>query len=311
MKIKCPKCSKVLAIPDAAAGKVVKCPACAQQLRAPGTAPASAPAAPKPAAAPAASKPVAARPAAGRPTTAKPAAARPVTARRPANPSGGGFDAGMFDELTDEDLKPVAGGGVATAYAPPTGNTAKLLQEHAATAGGASGGNFRVGNLASPWNRLAAAIIDGFVIGFIAGPILVVMMIVLGFSLADLSEIENATSEAAKQAAAEALFAKLFGTYLVSVAVAYTVPIILYAWMITASGQTPGKKLCKIRIVTADTKQLPGFAKGVALRSWLKNVLYSIPLLGFLIALADILMIFGEKRQCLHDMIAGTIVVDT
>jgi uncharacterized RDD family membrane protein YckC len=35
MKIKCPACSKVLTIPDTAAGKVVKCP-CGKQLRAPG-----------------------------------------------------------------------------------------------------------------------------------------------------------------------------------------------------------------------------------------------------------------------------------
>lgn len=87
MKLKCPGCSKLLQVPDTAAGKTVKCP-CGKQLRVP---------APK-GAAPAAA---AARPAS--------ASARPAApARRPqpvASPLGA--DAGLFDELTETDLEPV------------------------------------------------------------------------------------------------------------------------------------------------------------------------------------------------------------
>jgi hypothetical protein len=90
MKIKCPACSQVLNIPETAAGKVVKCP-CGKQLRAPGGAPGAA-AAPKAPASPGAGKLV-----------------NPPAAKRPAAPAAalGGFDADMFDELTDQDLKPV------------------------------------------------------------------------------------------------------------------------------------------------------------------------------------------------------------
>jgi large-conductance mechanosensitive channel len=123
MNIKCPACSKVLNIPEAAAGKVVKCP-CGNQMRAPGGTPASQPKAatpgtpakptapaagqrPAPAAGP---KPAAqgTRPAAAgtKPTASAPRPAAP--APRPAASGGvGDFDAGMRDELTSNDLRPV------------------------------------------------------------------------------------------------------------------------------------------------------------------------------------------------------------
>ena len=34
------------------------------------------------------------------------------------------------------------------------------------------------------------------------------------------------------------------------------------------------------------------------------------PILGNFIGLANVLFIFGQRRQCLHDMIAKTIVID-
>lgn len=294
MKIKCPACSKVLAIPESAAGKVVKCP-CGKQLRAP----AAKPAAPSAGAAPAGG--------AGQPTAAP---ARP--AAQPAGGGFGGFDAAMFDELTDGDLKPMPGAGSKPVVAAaPAGNTAKLLNEHAATAGGTSSASFRVGPIASPWNRLAAAIIDGFVIALLAGPVIAIVFVVLGGSMLDLDAVRNATTEAEAQAAANKAAEGLIGIYFIALPLGYALPIILYAWMVTKSGQTPGKKLCKMRIVTSDTKELPGFQKGVFLRSWVINIAYMVPLVGALFALIDYLMVFSENRQTIHDRLAGTVVVDT
>lgn len=104
MKIKCPSCSKVLGIPESAAGKVVKCP-CGKQLKAPGGA-GKAPSAQltpqnRPAAKPAAKRPAPQRPAAKRPTPQRPVAQRSA----PAAPLGA--DAGIFDELTEGDLSGV------------------------------------------------------------------------------------------------------------------------------------------------------------------------------------------------------------
>jgi uncharacterized RDD family membrane protein YckC len=293
MKIKCPACSQNLAIPESAAGKVVKCP-CGKQLRAPSPTTSAAPAA-KPVAAP---KPIA------KPAAARPAANQPV-AKKPAQPAGGGmggFDLGIFDELTDDDLKPIPGAGASPLAAPaPSGNAAKLLREHAAMAGGASK-SVRVGKLASPWSRLAAAIIDGFM----AGPVFAILMAVFGSQL-DVEAIRNAPSEYEAQVATQKFIEELMKIYFIVLPIAYAPPIALYAWMVSTSGQTPGKKLCKIRIVTEDTNQIPGFVKGVLLRSWVIFILYAIPFVG----LVGVVMIFSKTRQCLHDRLAGTIVVET
>ena len=292
MKIKCPACQAVLSIPPAAAGKVVKCP-CGKQLRAPA--------------------------ATGAPTGAPP----PATAGRqpqasggrkpPASSSGstGGIDATLFDELTDDDLKPLAGGGVAVApTSGPSSNTAKLLQQHAATAGGASKSNLRVGPVASRGVRLGAALIDGAVINLMVWPVLLVLIFVVGPMMVDQgalgAEMDGAGTDDERERIASEWAGKVFLFYLVAMPIVALLPVTLFAWMVTKSGQSPGKKLCKIRIVRADTKQLPGFVKGVLLRSWLAQVLYCVPFVN----LAGILMIFGQKRQCLHDVIAGTIVVE-
>ncbi|MGI9441406.1 MAG: hypothetical protein ACR2N1_03015, partial [Rubripirellula sp.] len=118
MKIKCPSCQAVLSIPPAAAGKLVKCP-CGTQLRAPGASAggASAGGAPK-----------------SQPGAASGAAAGQVAPRRPAAPAA--VDAGLFDELTEGDLEPISHAGMPAAAVGVSGNTSKLLQEHAATAGG-------------------------------------------------------------------------------------------------------------------------------------------------------------------------------
>ena len=217
MKIKCPNCSKVLAIPESAAGKVVKCP-CGKQLRAP------------------------AAKAGGAAPTAQAAPAAPKPAVQASGGGLGGFDPAMFDELTDQDLKPMPGvGAKKAAPAQPTGNTAKLLQEHAATAGGASVG-FHVGAIASPWNRLAAAIIDGFVIGFMAGPVIAVLFLVLSPMFVDVDALRNAGSEQEAQAAAEGMAAGLITVYLIALPCGYVLPIALYAWMVTKSVESSNSR---------------------------------------------------------------------
>ena len=110
MQIKCPACSKVLNVPDSAAGKVIKCP-CGKQIRAGGAKPAQGATPAKPAA----------------PAPAQPAPAQPnpvqATPQQPAIPKRGELPPGhplygigqqemtgtIFDEMTDQDLQPVKG----------------------------------------------------------------------------------------------------------------------------------------------------------------------------------------------------------
>ncbi len=282
MKIKCPSCQAVLNIPPAAAGKLVKCP-CGTQLRAPG-APAGA----------------------GGPTSAAAKSQPGVAAAAPM-----AVDTGLFDELTEGGLQPIGQAGMPAAGGGASGNTSKLLQEHAATAGGGSGGNFRIGPLASPWIRLGAALIDGFIINLLMLPVVLLGTLVVMGMLVDIEGLQASmaaaeTDQEKGDIEGQIVGGTFLGYGLISILAAIS-PVTIYAIMVTKSGQKLGKKLSKIRIVRADNKQLPGFVKGVVVRSWLGQVVYSIPFVG----LVGVLLIFGARRQTLCDMMAGTIVVES
>jgi uncharacterized RDD family membrane protein YckC len=78
--------------------------------------------------------------------------------------------------------------------------------------------------------------------------------------------------------------------------------------LLRTQGQTLGKRWVGIRIVTLDNK-LPEFWRLVALRCAPVWLMPQIPFIGKILSVVDDLMIFGESRRCLHDLIAGTKVV--
>jgi uncharacterized RDD family membrane protein YckC len=87
----------------------------------------------------------------------------------------------------------------------------------------------------------------------------------------------------------------------------YCLPVmfVLIQWVLLAtSGQTVGKKLLMIRIVTVDGR-LPGIVQSVILRNWVRNLLYIIPLAW----LVDCLFLLGDSKRAGHDWIAGTKVI--
>ncbi|MEW6412743.1 MAG: RDD family protein [Candidatus Zixiibacteriota bacterium] len=85
--------------------------------------------------------------------------------------------------------------------------------------------------------------------------------------------------------------------------------LILNGYLLYKRGQTIGKAIVKTRIVDLEGR-IPGFAKLFFLRYVVIGLLASIPMLGTLVSLADVLFIFGKHRRCLHDHLAGTVVVD-
>ena len=281
MKIKCPACQAVLNVPDTAAGKVVKCP-CGKQLRAPGGAAAQPTA--QTGAQPAASRPASPMPqptAAGARQPARPAT--PQTARA-APAAGGGFDAGLFDELTEQDLQPVASQYTQAQPKAPTSAGGGLLQQYAPPneVGMVGGGRTEI---ASASSRFAGYLVDILFLGTGVG---VGIGILVG--IAAISDTDAAAIIA-----------------MILLGLCSLVPVIINAVLITKSGQTVGKKLVGIRIVMDGTYQLPGFLHGWLLRSFIGFFLLSefVPFYG----LVNALMIFSENARMLHDRIAGTIVV--
>jgi uncharacterized RDD family membrane protein YckC len=139
--------------------------------------------------------------------------------------------------------------------------------------------------LASPGVRLVAAIID---------QCLVLSPLVAGWLLMPAAETFQTT--------AFRLRFWILGTLLIQV-----VQIILLA----SRGQTIGKLAVCIRIVDYDDESNPGFVNAVIWRSFIPGLLYLIPCLGLpFFFLIDQLCILGEGHRCLHDLMAGTKVVE-
>lgn len=76
-------------------------------------------------------------------------------------------------------------------------------------------------------------------------------------------------------------------------------------WLISTRGQSIGKLILGMRIVT-DGGRYPGFLQGVVLRNWVRVLLSTVPFF----ALFDALFILGNSNRCIHDYIANTHVVD-
>jgi uncharacterized RDD family membrane protein YckC len=83
---------------------------------------------------------------------------------------------------------------------------------------------------------------------------------------------------------------------------------IAWAWitalLVARYGQTMAKRLLEIRVVRSDGSQA-SLGRIFWLRNVVNGLLGVIPLYG----LIDLLFIFGERRQTIHDLIADTIVV--
>jgi uncharacterized RDD family membrane protein YckC len=70
------------------------------------------------------------------------------------------------------------------------------------------------------------------------------------------------------------------------------------------NGQSIAKKILGIRVVRTD-----GSPASLGRLIWLRNVVNGLISIVPLYGIVDALFIFGDSRQCLHDRIAGTVVL--
>jgi uncharacterized RDD family membrane protein YckC len=138
--------------------------------------------------------------------------------------------------------------------------------------------------LADPGTRLGAAILDGII--FLA---MIYIPLVIGFSLKANGHIGPIVGEA------------LGGFLAVAGLVTWLCLTIIF---VSRNGQSIAKKLLGIKVVCTDGSPASVF-QIIFLRNVLNTVLGLVPFYGFV----DALFIFGEKRQCIHDKLAGTIVI--
>src|SRR5262245_55510932 len=86
--------------------------------------------------------------------------------------------------------------------------------------------------------------------------------------------------------------------------------LLLHGYFLATRGQTIGKMAVGVRIVDYNSGQLLSFGKLIGLRYVPVWLVSAIPFVGGCLGLVDILFIFGNERRCVHDLIAGTKVVE-
>jgi uncharacterized RDD family membrane protein YckC len=102
------------------------------------------------------------------------------------------------------------------------------------------------------------------------------------------------------------------GVFLYVGLLVYLALLVLTIVLVYRNAQTIGKKLVGIKVARTD-----GSRASLARIFWLRNVvnqlvtlvLAFVPFVGGFYPLVDVCMIFGERRRCVHDYIADTIVI--
>jgi uncharacterized RDD family membrane protein YckC len=93
-----------------------------------------------------------------------------------------------------------------------------------------------------------------------------------------------------------------------------TVGLVLYliyhGYLLHTSGQTIGKRLVGTRIVSIEDNSILPLWKVFVVRYLPISVVAQIPGIGPLLSVVDCLFVFRGDRRCIHDLIAGTKVIN-
>lgn len=76
------------------------------------------------------------------------------------------------------------------------------------------------------------------------------------------------------------------------------------------TGQTIGKKLMQVKVVSFTDGTVPGFGGLIGLREIVVKLIGAIPLIGFVFQIVDACFIFRTDRRCVHDLMANTKVIE-
>ncbi len=148
--------------------------------------------------------------------------------------------------------------------------------------------------LAGRGMRLLAAILDGIILC-----VLVYLPLVLSGDLKASAEAAVSSNDPL------AFYSGFTGTGGAFSAIGFLVWAVITFILVKRNGQTIAKKLLGMKVVRSD-----GTPASVGRIFWLRNVVNGIIGIIPLYTLIDVLFIFNDRRQCLHDKIADTIVVE-
>ena len=156
------------------------------------------------------------------------------------------------------------------------------------TVTGVGGGS----DIASPWARLGARLLDAIV------------WIVIALVFAAI--VGNGTSELGTDASGRGWFAGVLSTLVI---MAYEVGFV------ATKGGTPGKLALGLRVASAETRAVPVDSRSAVMR-YVPNLVGIIPVIGtlisFIIGIVSVVLIFTDsQRQTVWDKLAHTVVIRT
>lgn len=140
---------------------------------------------------------------------------------------------------------------------------------------------------ASRRQRLLAAMLDGLIIALITGP---TMYFTGGFT---------GIAQGVQPSIGYNLFIGLIGICAF---------FLFNGKLLVQNGQTIGKKVIGIRIVDLEGN-IPTIKKHLLARYATYLIPGLVPIVGQFFSTINILFIFGKQKRCVHDYIAGTMVV--
>jgi uncharacterized RDD family membrane protein YckC len=141
------------------------------------------------------------------------------------------------------------------------------------------------------WLRLAAHIIDHLLVGFVLGIFVSLIMLVLGISFGLLNNMDNSANQVLV-----ITFSSIVGL------IAFVGTWLYYALLESSSYQgTPGKIILNLKVTDMDGNKI-SFAKAT-------GRFFGKLISAFIVYIGYIMIGITEKKQGLHDLLAGCLVV--
>jgi uncharacterized RDD family membrane protein YckC len=144
------------------------------------------------------------------------------------------------------------------------------------------------GNLASLGARLGGAIIDAIISWVLVFP----LMYYTGFWQSAMAGQVN------------------YGLQVLLSIGGMVIFLLLNGYLLAKHGQTIGKRIVGTRIVSVTDGQILPLVKVFGLRYVPMSLVAMVPIVGNILALVNVLFIFRDDRRCIHDLIAGTRVIN-
>ena len=92
--------------------------------------------------------------------------------------------------------------------------------------------------------------------------------------------------------------------------IVYSILVCIQVYFLTKRGQSIGKMLFKIRISQFHSpNEVPRFINVIILRIVINDLVYFIPIIGLIYLVLNYCLALFKPQRCIHDYIAGTVVV--